>query len=42
MKQQLSEKQFKEAADFVIDNSFTLESAYRQIDRRLEAYTWRE
>lgn len=42
MKQQLSEEEFRQAADFVIDNSTTLEETYRQIDEKLEAYTWRE
>ena len=42
MKQQLSEEKFREAADFVIDNSSNLEDAYHQIDKKLEAYTWRE
>ena len=39
---QLSEEEFRQAADFVIDNSTTLEETYRQIDEKLEAYTWRE
>ncbi len=39
---QLPEEKFRECCDFVIDNSGTLEESYRQIDRRLEAFTWRE
>lgn len=35
MAAQLSEEEFRRASDFVIDNSGTLEDAYRQIDERL-------
>lgn len=42
MRQQLSEEEFRNACDFVIDNSKTLLQAYRQIDERLEAYTWQD
>ncbi|MCM1189398.1 MAG: dephospho-CoA kinase [bacterium] len=42
MSKQLSERQFREHCDFVIDNSGLLEDSYRQIDRKLEAFTWRE
>lgn len=42
MRQQLSEEAFRNACDFVIDNSKTLLQAYRQIDERLEAYTWQD
>lgn len=42
MKSQLSEKAFREACDFVIDNSGELEDSFRQIDRKLEAFSWRE
>lgn len=42
MKNQLSEEQFREACDFVIDNSGELTDSYRQIDKKLEAYTWQE
>lgn len=40
MAKQLAEETFRRECDFVIDNSTTLEEAYRQIDKRLEAYTW--
>ncbi|MDE7352527.1 MAG: dephospho-CoA kinase [Acetatifactor sp.] len=42
MGSQLSEQSFRKACDFVIDNSGTLEESFRQIDRKLEAYSWRE
>ena len=42
MSAQLSEKIFRENSDFVIDNSGDLQDTYRQIDNRLEAFTWRE
>lgn len=42
MSTQLSEKVFRENSDFVIDNSGDLQDTYRQIDNRLEAFTWRE
>lgn len=42
MANQLSEEQFREGCDFVIDNSGTLAESFAQIDRKLEAYTWRE
>ena len=42
MDSQLSEQSFRNACDFVIDNSGALEESFRQIDRKLEAYTWRE
>lgn len=42
MSKQLSEKQFRENCDFIIDNSGSLEDSYRQIDRKLEAYTWQK
>lgn len=42
MESQLSEQSFRESCDFVIDNGGTLEESCRQIDRKLEAYTWRE
>lgn len=42
MKRQLTEEVFRENADFVIDNSDTLEGAYNRIKERLEAYTWQE
>lgn len=42
MSSQLSEEQFRENCDFVIDNSGTLAESFAQIDRKLEAFTWRE
>ena len=42
MSRQLAEEKFRENCDFVIDNSGTLEESYRQIDRKLEAFTWQE
>lgn len=42
MAKQLSEEQFREACNFVIDNSGSLEESCRQIDKKLEAFTWQE
>lgn len=42
MEKQLSEERFRKECDFVIDNNGALEHAYRQIDKRLEAYTWQD
>lgn len=42
MAKQLTEEQFREACDFVIDNSGSLAESCRQIDKKLEAFTWRE
>ncbi len=42
MQSQLSEEAFREASDFVIDNSDLLIKSYHQIDKKLEAYTWQE
>ena len=42
MSRQLTDKLFRESCDFVIDNSGSLEESYRQVDRKLEAFTWRE
>lgn len=42
MKAQLSEEEFRAGSTFVIDNSASPEESFRQIDRKLEAYTWRE
>lgn len=42
MGNQLSEDKFREECDFVIDNSGDLADSYRQIDKKLEAYTWQE
>lgn len=40
MAQQLDDEVFRRECDFMIDNSTTLEEAYRQIDKKLEGYTW--
>ena len=42
MSSQLSEEQFRESCDFVIDNSGTLAESFAQIDRKLKAFTWQE
>lgn len=42
MSNQLTEEEFRKEADFVIDNSGTLAESYRQIDKKLEAFTWQE
>lgn len=42
MGKQLSERKFRENCDFIIDNSGPIEDSYRQIDRKLEAFTWQE
>lgn len=42
MRKQLSEQRFRESCDFIIDNSGPLGDSYRQIDRKLEAFTWQE
>lgn len=42
MRQQLSEEIFREHCDFVIDNSASFEESCKQIDKRLEAFTWQE
>ncbi len=42
MASQLSEEHFRLNSDFVVDNSSTLEAAYGQIMKRLEAYQWQE
>ncbi|MBD5460701.1 MAG: dephospho-CoA kinase [Lachnospiraceae bacterium] len=39
MEQQLSEEAFRRECDFVVDNSGTLQDAYRQIDDRLRRIT---
>ena len=41
MDKQLSEEAFREACDFVIDNSGALEDSFRQIDERLKTYSRR-
>lgn len=42
IKSQLSENAFREVCDFVIDNSGELEDSFRQIDKKLEDFSWRE
>lgn len=42
MENQLSEEQFREHCDFVIDNSGRLEDSFRQIDKKLEDFSWRD
>ncbi len=42
MENQLSEEAFREHCDFVIDNSGRLEDSFRQIDKKLEAFSWRD
>lgn len=42
MASQLQEDIFRENCDFVIDNSGSLIESYKQIDRKLEAFTWQE
>lgn len=42
MARQLQEEKFRENCDFVIDNSGSLTESYKQIDRKLEAFTWQE
>lgn len=42
MDSQLSDEEFREHCDFVIDNSGELVDSYRQIDKKLEAFSWRE
>ncbi len=42
MAHQLTEERFRENCDFVIDNSGSFQESCRQIDKRLEAFTWRE
>lgn len=42
MSAQLSEKEFRTACDFVIDNSGELSESYKQINEKLEAFTWLE
>ena len=42
MGQQLSEDIFRENSDFVIDNSGSFEETCRQIEKKLEAFTWQE
>ncbi len=42
MGQQLSEEAFRRDSDFVIDNSGSFEETCRQIEKKLEAFTWQE
>ena len=42
MENQLTEEEFRKECDFVIDNSGSLAESYRQIDKKLEAFTWQE
>ncbi len=42
MARQLSDEEFRQNCDFVIDNSGSLEESCRLIDLRLEAFTWQE
>lgn len=42
MEKQLSEEAFRQACDFEIDNSGSLEASYKQINQKLEAFTWRQ
>ncbi len=42
IRRQLSDEIFRKNCDFVIDNSGSLEESCRQIDRKLEAFTWQE
>lgn len=42
MEQQLSEEAFRRNSDFAIDNSGSFRETCRQIERKLEAYTWQE
>ena len=42
MDKQLAEEAFRRESDFVIDNSGKLADSYRQIDKKLEAFTWQE
>jgi dephospho-CoA kinase len=42
MQQQLEEETFRKECDVVIENNGSLEDCYRQVNRRLEAFTWLE
>lgn len=42
MGQQLSEETFRKNSDFIIDNSGSFEETCRQIEKKLEAFTWQE
>ena len=40
MESQLSEEEFRKECDFVIDNSGKVEDSYKQIQKKLEEFTW--
>ena len=40
--QNAGDEAFRKEADFIIDNSGVLMDSYRQIDKKLEAFTWQE
>lgn len=40
MESQLSEEEFRKECDFVIDNSGKIEDSYKQIQKKLEEFTW--
>lgn len=42
MDRQLSEEDFRKNSDFIIDNSGSFEETCRQIEKKLEAFTWQE
>jgi len=42
MESQLSEEAFRKSCDFEIENNGNLEESFRRIDKKLEAYTWKE
>lgn len=42
MSKQLSDEVFREKCDFVIDNSGAFAESCKQIDKKLEAFTWQE
>lgn len=42
MGQQLTDEVFRKESDFIIDNSGSFEDTCRQIEKKLEAYTWQE
>ena len=42
MGQQLTEEIFRRESDFTIDNSGSFEDTCRQIEKKLEAFTWQE
>ena len=42
MERQLTEDIFRRESDFTIDNSGSFEETRRQIEKKLEAYTWQE